>query len=340
MSIEQSTTANAGPALPQDPAPPMRRRGADLRRWQATPVIGAVAAVLLLAGLVAPRMYSPASIIAIVIPTAILAIAGIGQTLVVQQKGIDLSVGGIITLSATTLATLTGNGTPLWQAAGVTGALALGAGLVNGLLVTRLHITPILATLASNSLLIGLVFTIGGGSAKMAPSALVALASEQVAGVPVIGWLAVALIVAVAAIMSFSVFGRRFAGVGANPAAARATGVLVERHIMFGYVASSVTGALAGVLLSAYAGQVTYDLGTSYMLPVIAAVVVGGASLSGGRGSVVATAFAALLLTVVVQMVLTLGAPQSVQLLVQSAVLAVAAAVRFVPWHRLSRRSA
>jgi ribose transport system permease protein len=306
-------------------------------RHQAVPVAGATIALLILAAIIAPRTFTPASINAIIIPAGILAIAAVGQTLVIQQKGIDLSVGGMMTLSAVAIGVMTSAGLPLGVGLLTAAAIALVGGLFNAVLVTRLHITPLLATLASNSLFIGVVWTISGGAAQGTPSELVALANGSVLGVPIIGWWALVIVLIAAVVMSRTVFGRRFTGVGANPAAARASSVIVERHIVFGYVAAAVFAALAGALLAGYAGQVTYNIGVTYQLPVIAAVVVGGAALSGGRGSVVATAIAALLLTLVVQMVLTLGAPTSVQLLVQSIVLGIAATIRLVPWGRLRR---
>ena len=311
-----------------------------IARLQATPIVVATVLLLIVAAIIAPRTFTPASINAIVIPSAILAIAAIGQTLVIQQKGIDLSVGGMITLSAIAVGVINSSGAPLWLVFIVVPLIALVGGTVNGLIVTRLHITPILATLATNSLFTGVVWTISKGTAQPTPDVLVAVTKGSAFGVPIIGWIAIILVVIVAILMAQSVFGRRFTGVGVSPAAARATGVIVQRHIVIGYIASSAAAALAGVLLAGYAGQVTYDIGITYQLPVIAAVVIGGAALSGGRGSVVATAIACLLITLVVQMVLTLGAPTSVQLLVQSIVLGIAATVRLLPWSRITDRMA
>lgn len=322
-------------SLVDTPAPQGSGTGRDrwrLLRHQAAPVTFATAALLIVAAVIAPRTFTPASLNAILIPAGILAIAAVGQTLVIQQKGIDLSVGGMMTLSATTIGVLTSDGLPLIVALLAAALIAVAGGLLNAVLVTRLHITPLLATLATNSIFIGLVWSLSGGSAQITPPQLVTLANGSVLGLPIIGWWALVIVAVAAAVMSRSVAGRRFTGVGANPSAARASAVVVDRYLTFGYVAAAVFAALAGALLAGYAGQTTYDLGISYQLPVIAAVVVGGASLAGGRGSVVATAIAAFLLTLVVQMVLTLGAPTSVQLLVQSVVLGIAAVARMIPW--------
>lgn len=304
---------------------------------QAVPVGVATVLLILAAALLVPQVLTPASLVAVLIPAAIMAIAAIGQTLVVQQKGIDLSVGGSMTLSACIVATTTANGQPLWFGLICATLAATAAGVANGLLVTRLHITPILATLASNSLLIGVVWTVGNGNAQTTPDALRTVATGSSAGLPLIGWFAVVLVILSSFVMAKSVYGRKFTAVGAAPEAARASGTNVEAYVISAYVASSVSGALAGLLLSAYAGQATYDLGNSYMLSVIAVVVIGGAALAGGKGSITATAIAGVLLALVVQMVLTLGAPPSTQLLVQSIVLGLAAMARLVPWTRFVR---
>lgn len=325
--VEEPTTARQGAS---DPA------AQRLLRAQVTPVLIATAALLVVARIVAPNTFEDASIGAIVIPTAILAIAGLGQTLVVQQQGIDLSTPGIMTLAAMEVGYFT-------DRVSITGALAIVlvtavlTGAVNGLLVTRLYINPLLATLATNSILLGVVWTLTNGTAQDAPVYLVRFASRDLLGMPMMGWATLVFVALAAFFMRTSTLGRRFTGVGASPAAARASGVPVERYIIFAYVAASVSAAVAGLLLAGYATQIAYDIATSYQLSVIAAVVVGGAALTGGRGSVMATAVAALLLTAVVQTVLTLGAPASAQLLAQAVVLGLAAALRLVPWSRLRR---
>ncbi|MCU1477408.1 MAG: ABC-type transporter, integral rane subunit, partial [Subtercola sp.] len=235
-------------------------------RLQATPVVGATVLLFIVAAIIAPRTFTPASINAIVIPSAILAIAAIGQTLVIQQKGIDLSVGGMITLSAVTVGTLNSSGAPLWAYVIIIPIIALIGGTINGLIVTRLHITPILATLATNSLFLGAVWTTSKGIAQTVPDALISFTKGSILGLPIIGWFAIVLVVVVAILMGTSVFGRRFTGVGSSPAAAQATGVVVERHILIGYISSSAFAALAGVLLAGYAGTASYDIGVSYQL--------------------------------------------------------------------------
>lgn len=314
---------------------PLRR----LLQFQATPVTIATALLFVVAAVFVPQSLTPASLVATLVPAGITAVAAIGQTLVIQQKGIDLSVGGIMTFAAVASGMMNASGISFGISFVVVAVASALIGLFNGLLVTRLHITPLIATLASNSLFIGIVWTVSKGQANLAPDTLRAFASGSFLGVPYIAWLTIALVILVAVIMSKSLFGRRFTAVGANPEAAAAGGVNVSGYILSSYIIAGVFAGFAGLLLAGYAGQTNYDLGVSYMLPVIAAVVIGGASLAGGRGSVIATAFGCLLLSLVVQVVLTLGAPTSMQLLVQSLVLAIAAAIRLIPWERMRKEN-
>jgi ribose transport system permease protein len=202
-------------------------------------------------------------------------------------------------------------------------------GLVNGGLVTKFGITPLIATLAVNSLIVGatLSYTHGIPSAA-APDALQRFATSKLLGISTLAWVAVVVALALTAIVRSTVPGRRFVAVGANPAAARAAGVEVDRYVIAAYVAGSLCFATAAVLLIGYLGSATVRIGDDYLFPTIAAVVVGGTSFAGGRGNIVSSAVAALFLTQLVQMLLTLGAPSSTQYLAQAGAIAAAAALR------------
>jgi ribose transport system permease protein len=338
MSLGDQMTVTEPTSTPGREVPAVSQRRGSLLHYQAFPVACALLGLVVLTALFVPNVFKSASIVAIVVPASVLAVAAIGQTLVMQVRGIDLSVGGMMTLAAVTVGVMHQDGHSSLTGLVVVAVLAVAGGLVNGLLVTQLSVTPLLATLAANSLFIGVVFTVTGGSSQGSPGYLRDFAGAKWLSVPVMGWAAVLLVVVVAAVMSGTVVGRRFTGVGANPAAARAMGVSTTRHVVAAYVACALFAAVAGLMLAGYAGDSTYDIGVSYQLPVIAAVVVGGASLAGGRGSVIATGLAALLLTLVLQAVLTMGAPTSIRLLAQSIVLGLAAALRMVPWRSLLRR--
>ncbi len=134
-----------------------------------------------------------------------------------------------------------------------------------------------------------------------------------------------------------TVVGRRFEAVGANPRAGRATGIKVNRHGIAAYLWAQVLYWLGGVLLAGILVQPTAFQGDAYLLPSVAAVVLGGTSLLGGKGNIVATALAALFLTQLQQFVLALGVNSAIQTLVQAAALAVGVGLYSVDWAAVRR---
>ena len=293
------------------------------------PIWIATLALFIVSAVIADSSLTRASLSSTFAFAGILAIASAGQTLVVQQRGMDLSVAGNITLCALVLPIfMTRSDAPLAGGLLAVVVVAVVIGLVNGLLVTKLAITPLIATLSVNSLLIGalLSYTHGIPSAD-APLPLQDFARDKLLGVSLVMWAALAAVLILALIMRKTVFGRRFVAVGSSPGAARAAGINVDRYLISAYVIASLCFAFAAVLLIGYLGSGTVRIGAEYLFPTIAAVVVGGTSFAGGRGSIIASAVAALFLTQLVAMLLAMGAPDSSQLLAQAGAIAVAASL-------------
>jgi ribose transport system permease protein len=270
---------------------------------------------------------------------AILAIAAIGQTIVVQQRGLDLSVPGMITLTTILVTRIPdGHDGRLPKAIAVILLACIASGLISGIAVAWFSITPLVATLGVNAIALGTVVKITGGSiANTVPDGLAHFADRAVLGVSVLAVLAAVLIVAVRWLTRRTVVGRRFELVGANPAAAAVAGIAVARYRVGAYVAASLCYGVAGVLLAALTSAPSLFAGTPYLLPSIAAVVLGGTSLAGGRGSVVATGIGALFLTQLDQVVLATGAGSAVQSLIAGAIVALGMGLRNVPWRRVLR---
>lgn len=320
----------AGPAPAPAPAPLARSRLKAWAKGDGAPIWLATIVLFALSAIIASNSLNAASLASTFAFGGILAVASAGQTLIVQQRGMDLSVAGNITLCALVLPIfMTRTGAPFAGGLAAVVVTATVVGLVNGLLVTRLGITPLIATLAVNSLLLGatLSYTHGIPSAS-APEGLQRFATGKLLGVSSPLWVAAAVAIALSLLIGKTAIGKRFVAVGANPVAARAAGVPVDRYIVGAYVAGSLCFALAAVLLIGYLGSATVRIGQDYLFPTIAAVVVGGTSFAGGRGNLVASAVAALFLTQLVQLLLTLGAPSSSQYLAQAGAIAVAAALR------------
>ena len=275
-----------------------------------------------------PRALSSTALAATFPAVAVLALAAVGETLVIQQRGLDLSVPGNIAMSAYLVAVLPSQdkmGLP--EALAVVALFAITVGVLNGILVAKAGITPLVATLAVGGLLQGAVLAVSNATAASVTPGLARFGSGTIAGVSVMLWISAAVTVIVGLFIGNSSVGRRFVGVGASPAAGRAAGLVVNRYVIASYVAGSLCYAGAGILLVSYLGTSSSSMGDTYELAVIAAVIIGGTPLVGGRGSVAATWIAAMLLAELDQVVATLGAPSSTQLLIQSVVIAVAAAL-------------
>lgn len=268
-----------------------------------------------------------------------LAIASLGQTLVVMQGGIDLSVAGGLSLYVVILTKYpAGENDRLWPAIGIAFLAAVAAGWLNGWLIGRMRLNPIVATLGTNALLFGAVLWYTAGIPTTTTARLATLGSGLWLGVPAPVYVAVAATALVSAVVKLTPVGRRFEGVGANETAARTAGLRVRRHRASAYVWAQLLYCLAALLHAAIVNQPTAYEGNNYLLPTVAAVVLGGTSLLGGRGNLAATAVAALFLSQLDQFVLALGVTYATRTLVQAAALAVGVALYTVSWGTLARR--
>jgi ribose transport system permease protein len=280
---------------------------------------------------VAPGTMTRGSILAMLPFAGILAIVATGQTLVIQQRGLDMSAIGMVSLAGVVMAR-TGFGLDSLVLA-VLATVCVGAivGVVNGTLVSRLAITPLVATLAVNALLIGGVRSLTGNVPVNVPTIMQTISHAQFVGLPANVLFAFAFVVTAWFITRKTAIGRRFVAVGVNPRAAETAGVRVLQYRIGAYVASAVCFSAAGMLLAGFIGSASQTSGDDYLLPAIAAVVVGGTPFTGGKGSVIASAVAALFMAQLGQLVLALGAGPAVQLLVQAGAILLATTVRHLP---------
>lgn len=268
---------------------------------------------------------------------AILAIVSVGQTLIIQQRGLDLSIPGIVSLSAILVTKIPGGvDSKLVRAIVIVLVVAALAGLLNGLVVTLFGVTPLVATLGVNAILLGTILKITSGAQTASASKnLVHFSAGRIFGISNIIWVAILVIAIVTFIVKSTVIGRRFVAIGTSAPAARAAGMSVRLYQAMTYVIAALFGALGGILLAGYLQTPGLSAGNEYLLPSIAAAVLGGTSLAGGGGSVLATAGGALFLTQLQQVVFGAGAPASVQLLIQSIAIALGMGLRRVPWKNL-----
>lgn len=302
-------------------------------------VLVAVVALFVASAVLAPTSLDRGALLGMLPFAAVLAIAAIGQTLVVQQGGIDLSVPGAISLAVViTTHEPQGDDSRLLPALALGLGVAVVAGVVNGVLVGRLGLNAIVATLGTNALLYAAVLGISGGSPRRTTDLMAAVGGGLTFGVPNSVYVALAVVVVATVAMKLTVPGRRFEAVGTNPAATAAMALPVVRHRAGAYVWAQILYWLAGVLLAGIIAQPTAFQGDSYLLPSVAAVVLGGTSLLGGRGYLVATAVAALFLSQLDQFVLALGVSFAIRTLVEAAALTVGVALYSVNWGSVRQR--
>ena len=306
----------------------------DWSVWAATALLFVVSAIFV------PQSLSGHSLSGLLSFAAVLMVVAAGQTLVVQQRGLDLSMPGVITLCSMVLPiTITRADVPYPLAVVITLAVGLGIGLLNGLLVTRVGITPLIVTLAMGSILTGLVFFYTGGlPSTEAPAPLVEFIAWRPLGIPIAFIIATVIVIAVAVLMARSSAGRRFVAAGSNAQAARAASISVDSYVVSAYVLSGLSSAIAAMLLTGYVRSASISIGDEYLFTSIAAVVIGGTSFLGGKGSAIASALGAIFLTQLVQVLLASGASASVQLLAQAVAIALAVALRTVVPRLLARR--
>ncbi|TCJ33521.1 ABC transporter permease [Parafrankia sp. BMG5.11] len=303
------------------------RRG---RRWpDSAPVLIVTVALFLLSWLIAPGSVSRSGIDSLLPFAGILAMASVGQTLVIMLRGIDLSLPGMMTLAALVSSQYAADhGDNVIAALAVVTVIAVVIGVLNGVIVTVFSVTPLVATLAMNAGLVGAALAYSGGTPTRAPEAVASFSLNKALGISNTVWLALGLVLFTAVATSLSTWGRRLVAVGASERAARVAGIRVARVQIGGYVAAALCYAGAGVVLAGYVSTPNTNAGNSYLLPSIAAVVIGGTALTGGRGTVVGSAIGALFLSQLTQLVFSLGAPSSTQLIVQAALIGIAVTVR------------
>jgi len=296
-------------------------------------IASATILLFIVSGIFAPSSNSVIGLAGTLPIAAVLAIAGLGQLLVVQQGGIDLSVAGGISLAVVIVTHVPdGNNALLLPAILLAVFFAILAGVVNGLLVGALRLNPIIATLGSNALLYGVNLAISGGRPRITTDALAAIAGGQVGPIPNAVFFAIGALVLVWVFTKNTVAGRRFEAIGANPAATRAMGLRVKLHQTSAFVWAQLLYCLAGIVLAGVTAQPDAFVGDTFLLISVATVVLGGTSLLGGRGFPLATVVAALFLEQLQTFVHSVGLSTAVQMLVQAAALALGVSLYTVNW--------
>lgn len=289
------------------------------------PVWLAVVGLFVVSGVISPAMFQVGQVLNILQVAAFLGVLATGQTLTLLSGGIDLSQAGMVTLiNIVATSIMLGLDANIAEAVVVSLAIAALIGLVNRVAVVLLNVTPLIATLAMNSILFGaaLVYTGGAPHGEAAP-AFQWIGAGAVSGIPVsmILWLLIALAVAWAS--RRTVYGRWLYAAGANGVAARLMGVPVAAVVVSTYVASALLAAVGGLLFTAYIGAPSLGIGNQFLLTSVAAVVVGGTALAGGVGSVVATIGGTIFITELNSFTNVIRVTTGTQMVLQGAIIAL-----------------
>jgi len=277
---------------------------ATLKKWlgaDSAAAVIALVAVLVVFSLISPHFLTFINIQNIVVRAAILAVTGLGMTLIISMRALDLSVGSVMGFAAIVAAELLVRGVamPLVVLAGLAAGCLLG--LLNGLLITLLKIPSFVATLATLSMIFGMELLITDGQTVSIHTPLLnRLVVGNVFGV-IPGAVVIALIVFAATWLIFyrTPFGRHVAAIGGDLKSAVGAGINVRLVTVGAFVLVGLCAALSGLMTAAQLQNVNSTIGVGAELTAIAVVVVGGTSLSGGRGNLFGTLCAALLLSAI-----------------------------------------
>jgi len=255
-----------------------------------------------------------------------LGILTLGQTMVILTGGIDLSNGMVITLVDVLAAgILDGKDTLLFPVILLAIGIGIIVGLINGLLVTKVKIPPLVCTLGMFGILQGFAYMYTGGAPKGdIPPSLSFVGEGFVGPIPTQVFFLLGFFLLIFILMNRTTYGRNIYAAGGNKRAAFLSGVNIDLVIISAYVISSVLAALTGLILAGYIGTGSLMIGDGYNFNSVAAAVVGGTMFSGGVGSIIGGMGGALFLAILISLLRFMGLPYSNQLMVQGVILAIA----------------
>ena len=286
--------------------------------------------------LVSSAFVSPLNLAQLLAAASVIILVGLAQLLVVMTGGIDLSIGSVVALSTVVLSYF-GQGGPGLFALGVLLALIAGllVGVVNGLLVTRLSLPPVIATLVTSIAVVGVAQVLRPAPGGSATGDIMAAIGTVIAGVPVVLMVAVVIAVALWFVIQSTGVGRGLRAAGSDPVKANRMGVNVDRMRFLASTGAGVLAAIAGLILYTRTGIGDANTGQALTLTSVTAIVIAGASIFGGSGSAIAVAAAGLLLQTITSSLSFLSLGLSWQYWLQGIFVILAALIPIVAsWRR------
>lgn len=306
-----------------------------------------VALILVLAyfSIMAPNFLSAANAVIVSKHVALNAFLAIGMTFVIITGGIDLSVGSIVGLCAMVAGWLVLNGVDLgvgytvwfntWEIVGITLLVGIGVGLINGVLITRLNVAPFIATLgtlyiARGAALLssdGRTFPNLSGTEEMGTASFPLIGTGNLLGLPVMIWLLVAVALGAHYVSRRTPLGRHIYAVGGNERGAALSGVKVNRVKLFVYMFSGFCAGLVGIIIASQLQAAHPATGETFELNAIAAAVLGGTSMSGGRGRIFGTIIGAFVIGILSDGLIMMGVSSFWQTVIKGVVIVLAVVI-------------
>jgi ribose transport system permease protein len=306
----------------------------------------------------APAFRSPTSVMLLALETAAIGVVAAGQTFVILTDGIDLSVEAMVSFAGVVAAILIAgtniaggqiaNGIPSYLAIPIALAAGLGVGLVQGLLITQLRMNPLIVTLGFRSMLLGvsLVWTRGAGiNIQKDPFLSFLTGVITIGGVKIPMPFIIALVIYAIGwfVLRHTKLGRYTYAMGGNETAARLSGISVDRYKMVIYGISGFLAAIGGIMVMGRLQSGAYQNGTNMTLTSVAAVVIGGTSLSGGVGGIWGTLVGVFIMRLVEAGLVYLSVPSNAKEIVIGAIIVLAVALDVarqgqIPWLRRRRK--
>ena len=308
-----------------------RPDASGLRMLRAIPHSGLLAGLVILVAIgviSSPETFATSSnLVSVLALAATIGVITVGATFVIIGGGIDLSVGALMALAsvwATTLSTQQ-YGPAVMAVCAI--AVGTGTGIVNGLLIAYGKIVPFIATLAMLVAARGIAQRLSDRKTQLVRSensGIVDLSTTRILGIPLLVYLFLAIVIAGWILLNRTTFGRRTYAVGGNPEAARLAGIDVRRHTVVLYALSGFCCGVAAIIIMARTTAGSSTHGDLYELDAIAAVIIGGTLLSGGRGTLVGSILGLLILTIITNLFILNGLDTSAQLIAKGLIIVVA----------------
>jgi ribose transport system permease protein len=332
------------PATARPPAPERVARARFGRRLpDETGVIIALLALVVIVGVLRPNFFAPITLVQQLSGAAFIGMLALAMVFVVVIRDIDLSIGWMFNFSAVIAAKAMVAGIDPWLGAGI--GIAFGAllGLVNGILAVWLRIPVIIITLGTLSAYRGLSLVVNESRAVVPvdkSSAYFALFDIRLFDlIPFVAILFLLLAVGLHLLLHQTRFGYRVQAIGSNPVAARLGGIPVDRTRILVLVLMGAVAGLTGATFLGFREAIDPVTGGDYLLPVVAAVIIGGTALSGGRGTIIGAVIGALIIQVITTGILFLGVDVKWSTFVTGAVIIIAVAVDQLVGRQRERRT-